>query len=67
MIFTEILTVILVILKATNTINLPWLMVFVPEIIAVTFYCMVVLGIVIRTAGDEEIAKELQDGNKPDS
>ena len=54
MIFTEILTVILVMLKATNTINLPWLMVFVPEIIAVTFYCMVVLGIVIRTANDED-------------
>lgn len=54
MIFTEILTVILVILKATNTINLPWLMVFVPEIIAVTFYCVVILGIVIRTANDED-------------
>lgn len=54
MIFTEILTVILVILKATNTINLPWLMVFVPEIIAVMFYCTVILGIAIKTANDED-------------
>lgn len=59
-IFTEILTVILVMLKATNTISLPWLMVFVPEIIAVMFYCMVILGVVIRTANDEDEKRRRQ-------
>lgn len=54
MIFTEILTTILVMLKATNTIDLPWLMVFVPEIMAVMIYCMVALSVVIRAASDED-------------
>lgn len=41
--FTEILTLIFVLLKCFGVITWPWLLVFLPEIIGVAFYLLVLV------------------------
>lgn len=42
--FTEILTIIFVLLKVFGVISWSWWLVFLPEIIAVVFYIIVVIA-----------------------
>lgn len=48
--FTELLTIVFVILRATNVISWGWWLVFLPEIIAVILYVIlaIVFGIIAR-------------------
>lgn len=45
--FTEILTIIFIVLKLTGTITWSWVQVFIPEIIALLFYVAIVIGVVL--------------------
>lgn len=45
--FTEILTIIFVLLKVFGVISWSWWLVFLPEIIVVVFYIIVVIASVI--------------------
>lgn len=48
--FTEILTIIFIVLKLTGTITWSWVQVFIPEIIAVLFYTAIVIGVILGAA-----------------
>jgi hypothetical protein len=43
--FTEVLTLIFVVLKATGHLNWPWWQVFIPEYIAAGFWLLAVIGV----------------------
>ena len=45
--FTEILTIIFIVLKLTGTITWSWVQVFIPEIIALLFYVAIVIGLIL--------------------
>lgn len=45
--FTEILTLIFIVLKLTGTITWSWVQVFIPEIIALLFYATIVIGLIL--------------------
>lgn len=45
--FTEILTIIFIVLKLTGTITWSWVQVFIPEIIALLFYAAIVIGLIL--------------------
>lgn len=46
--FTEILTIVFVLLKVFGVVSWPWWLVFLPEIIAVVFYIIVVIASVMK-------------------
>lgn len=46
--FTEVLTIIFVLLKVFGVISWPWWLVFLPEIIAVASYIIVVITSVMK-------------------
>lgn len=50
MIFTEILTIVFVVLRLIGAIDWSWWLVLLPEIIAVVFYVLVVIASLRATA-----------------
>lgn len=42
--FTEVLTILFIVLKATGYINWSWWLVFTPELVAAAFYLLVLIG-----------------------
>ena len=48
--FTEILTIIFIVLKLTGAITWSWVQVFIPEIIALLFYVAIVIGLILGAA-----------------
>ena len=48
--FTEILTIIFVLLKVFDVVSWSWWIVFLPEIIAVAFYVLLILFYVFSVA-----------------
>lgn len=54
--FTEVLTGILILLKLCDRIHISWFLVFLPEIIAIGFYIVLVIcSIVVKVRADREI------------
>lgn len=41
--FTEVLTIIFILLKSFNVIDWSWWLVFAPEIVAVVFYILIII------------------------
>ena len=46
--FTEVLTIVFIVLKLLNVINWNWFLVLLPEIIAIAIYVIVVIIILIQ-------------------
>lgn len=56
--FTEVLTGILILLKLCDRIHISWFLVFLPEIIAIGFYIVLVIcSIVVKVRSDRAIEK----------
>jgi len=45
--FTEVLTLVFVILKGTGHLNWPWWQVFIPEYVAASLWVLVILGAIL--------------------
>lgn len=63
--FTELLTIVFIVLKLIGTINWSWWLVLLPEIIAIVFYISVVFTAVLSTSSmnrrfERMVAKELR-------
>ncbi len=63
--FTELLTIVFIVLKLIGTINWSWWLVLLPEIIAIVFYISVVFTAVLSTSSmnrrfERMVAKELK-------
>lgn len=63
--FTELLTIVFVVLKLIGTIDWSWWLVLLPEIIAIVFYISVVFTAVLSTSSmnrrfERMVAKELK-------
>lgn len=56
--FTEVLTIIFVIMKCTGYIDWNWFLVFLPEIIAAAFYVLIVIASIRLKAREEKAFKE---------
>lgn len=51
--FTEILTIIFIVLKLTGTITWSWVQVFILEIIALLFYVAIVIDLILGAAQEK--------------
>lgn len=45
--FTELLTIVFIVLKLINVINWSWWLVLLPEIIAISFYLIILIFYII--------------------
>ena len=52
--FTEILTIIFIVLKLTGTTTWSWAQVFIPEIIAASFYVALVVAVIFAAAAEKK-------------
>ena len=59
--FTEILTIVFVVLKALGKIDWPWIYVFLPEIIAGGIYILICLAVIIQNYRAHKEIKRLFD------
>ncbi len=69
MIFTEILTIIFVVLKMTEVIDWSWWLVLLPEIVAVLFYIKMIIAAIVSVktmnrAFDRMVEKERERMNR---
>lgn len=62
--FTEIWTIIFVILKLIGVISWSWWLVFLPEIIAGVFYILFVIGICKVNSRARKSIKKMWEGDK---
>ncbi len=44
--FTEFLTIVFIVLKLINVINWNWILVLLPELIAIILYLIIIIGII---------------------
>lgn len=59
--FTEILTIIFVILKVTGHIDWSWWIVFLPEIIAFVLYILIIIGQIVCFRKIPKVHKKMFD------
>lgn len=62
--FTEILTIIFVVLKLFGVISWSWWLVFMPEIIAVVLYILFTIGICKANSRARKNIKKMWEGDK---
>jgi len=62
--FTEILTIIFVVLKLIGIISWSWWLVFLPEIIAVVLYILFTIGICKANIKARKNIKKMWEGDK---
>ena len=63
--FTEILTIIFILLKVFGVISWSWWVVFLPEIIAVALYVLlVIIGVVCQNKAMKRFDRHWNDFNK---
>lgn len=62
--FTELLTIVFVVLKLIGTIDWSWWIVLLPEIIAGVFYLIIVIASIVASASAFRAVKNFERGNK---
>lgn len=62
--FTEILTIIFVVLKLIGIISWSWWLVFMPEIIAVVLYILFLIGLCKASSKSRKRFKKMWEGDK---
>ena len=62
--FTEILTIIFVVLKLIGIISWSWWLVFMPEIIAVALYVLFLIGVCKANSKARKSFKKMWEGDK---
>ena len=62
--FTEVLTIVFIVLKLINIINWNWFLVLLPEIIAIVIYVIVVIIILIQYRSINKQFKKMKNDMK---